>query len=416
MFAQLYRRQSAIARHLSAPYVQERSRYLAHCVAQGYSRVTVLFKSRELLWVARKLSVYGDLRLTLPQIEAAAQEWHEREHSCGRPLNRRWTRLRFIDVARSWLRFLGLLSHSGPPIPFAEYLEAYGRWMAQERGCAPTTIRVQRECIARFLRWYGPRQRPFTALRLADVDAYLAEAVRTGLKRASVRNIAVALRAFCRFGGARGWCSSQLADGIGAPRLYTDEGLPLGVDWPTVQRLLRHTATDRPADVRDLAILMLLAIYGLRASEVVQLQLQDFSWEQDLLRVSRAKGRGFQVFPLVPSVGNAVARYLQEVRPPTAGPQVFLTLLPPLRPVSRSAVYSLTRKHLTEVGARCAHLGPHALRHACATHLLAQGFSLKAIGDHLGHRCTAATRIYAKVDLPGLREVAAFDMGGLSCS
>jgi site-specific recombinase XerD len=54
------------------------------------------------------------------------------------------------------------------------------------------------------------------------------------------------------------------------------------------------------------------------------------------------------------------------------------------------------------------------LRHACAAHLLAERFSLKEIGDHLGHRSAKTTRIYAKVDLPGLREVAAFDLGGLS--
>jgi len=60
-----------------------------------------------------------------------------------------------------------------------------------------------------------------------------------------------------------------------------------------------------------------------------------------------------------------------------------------------------------------AHHGPHALRHACAIHLVAAGFSLKEIGDHLGHRSTEATRVYAKVDLAGLRAVAAMDVGGL---
>ena len=59
------------------------------------------------------------------------------------------------------------------------------------------------------------------------------------------------------------------------------------------------------------------------------------------------------------------------------------------------------------------HHGPHALRHACAGHLVAEGFSLKEVGDHLGHRSAFATRIYAKVDLKGLQEVGNFDLGGL---
>lgn len=62
---------------------------------------------------------------------------------------------------------------------------------------------------------------------------------------------------------------------------------------------------------------------------------------------------------------------------------------------------------------RCPRQGPHALRHACAAHLVAEGLSLKQIGDHLGHRSSSATRTYAKVDLAGLRQVAEFSLEGL---
>jgi site-specific recombinase XerD len=68
---------------------------------------------------------------------------------------------------------------------------------------------------------------------------------------------------------------------------------------------------------------------------------------------------------------------------------------------------------MIDLGIHAPHIGPHSLRHACAAHLVVEGFSIKEIGDHLGHRCSAATRIYAKVDLPSLREVAIFDLGGL---
>jgi site-specific recombinase XerD len=61
----------------------------------------------------------------------------------------------------------------------------------------------------------------------------------------------------------------------------------------------------------------------------------------------------------------------------------------------------------------CSRAGPHALRHACATHLVAEGLSLKEIGDHLGHRSAFATRTYAKVDLAGLRQVADVELGDL---
>jgi integrase/recombinase XerD len=71
------------------------------------------------------------------------------------------------------------------------------------------------------------------------------------------------------------------------------------------------------------------------------------------------------------------------------------------------------RLRLRALNVPLPHHGPHALRHACATHLLAQGLSLKEIGDHLGHQSPETTRIYAKVDLVGLRAVGDFDLEGL---
>ncbi|GFP25698.1 hypothetical protein HKBW3S43_01129 [Candidatus Hakubella thermalkaliphila] len=158
---------------------------------------------------------------------------------------------------------------------------------------------------------------------------------------------------------------------------------------------------------------MLFAIYGLRATEVAKMRLEDIDWEHDLILVSRPKSRGRQIYPLLPTVGNAILRYLQEVRPGCSWREVFLTFSAPLRPISRTGLYSLTQRRMLELGISTPHRGPHALRHACAVHLVEEGLSLKEIGDHLGHRSSSATRIYAKVDLSGLREVAAFDLGGL---
>jgi integrase/recombinase XerD len=165
--------------------------------------------------------------------------------------------------------------------------------------------------------------------------------------------------------------------------------------------------------VRDRAILMLLALYGLRASEVAALRLDYVDWDGDRLHVARAKRRDTQVYPLLPSVGNALLRYLHTTRRPSPHREIFLTLTSPFRPLSRGALYSVVCSRLKALEIPAAHRGPHALRHACAARLVTEGFSLKEIGDHLGHRSSAATRIYAKVDLPHLRAVAAFDLGGL---
>jgi site-specific recombinase XerD len=68
---------------------------------------------------------------------------------------------------------------------------------------------------------------------------------------------------------------------------------------------------------------------------------------------------------------------------------------------------------LVALGVQLPRRGPHSLRHACAAQLLARGFSLKQIGDQLGHRRASTTLLYTKIDLGALREVAELDLGRL---
>jgi len=190
--------------------------------------------------------------------------------------------------------------------------------------------------------------------------------------------------------------------------------LPVGPSWEDVQRLLAATSGDSPSEIRDRAILLLLAVYGLRSAELRGLQLEDLHWEQELLSITRPKQRKKQLYPLSESVGEAILRYLKEVRPRARYREVFLTVQAPIQPLSASGLWHVVGRRLRALGASVRQFGPHSLRHACATRLLAQDFSMKEIGDHLGHQSPETTRVYAKVDLAGLRRVADFDLGGLS--
>jgi site-specific recombinase XerD len=271
-----------------------------------------------------------------------------------------------------------------------------------------------RRSIKHFLRWFAAFDRPLDSVGINDVDAYLAVGNSRGWARVTQCNVVHALRAFLRYGAQQGWCSPRLAPAIRGPRIYALERLPAGPMWADVQRLLTALQTCRSTDIRDRAILMLFAIYGLRASEVATLCLDDINWGRDTLRIARAKRREAQTYPLVCSVGKALIAYLQSFRPATSHREVFLTVVSPYRPLSCSGLYDIVSSRFRALNVQCAHRGPHSLRHACATRLIAEGLSLKEIGDHLGHRSTSSTRVYAKVDLPGLREVAAFDLGDLS--
>ncbi len=178
--------------------------------------------------------------------------------------------------------------------------------------------------------------------------------------------------------------------------------------------MIARLAGDDPATLRDRALLLLLATYGLRSGEVRRLQLEDLDWSQGRLRVVRSKSQRPETLPLTPEVGAAVARYLRHGRPTTTLRTVFLTLRAPARPLSLGALHHVVAHRLAPVVRVPRGRGPHGLRHACARRLVDAGHSFKEIGDHLGHRSPNATGIYAKVDLGALRRVAFDDLGGLA--
>lgn len=293
-------------------------------------------------------------------------------------------------------------------------LEEYCHWALEERGFTTATVQQSRWHLTYFLTWCTSRDRSVADVSIGDIDAYLIAQSRRRWCRRTINSVAKILRMFFHFAAQRSWTRRDLSIAIQAPRIYATEELPAGVDWRDVSRLFAALDANKPKDIRDRAILMLMAIYGLRSSEVAGLRLDHLDWDRDLLRIKRNKRRGTQDYPMLPSLSDALIAYLKNVRHhPSEHREVFLSISPPFRPITTSGLYTMVSERLLVLGVRTAHHGPHCLRHACAMHLVAEGLSLKEIGDHLGHRSTRSTRIYAKVDLAGLREVAAFDLGDL---
>ncbi len=135
--------------------------------------------------------------------------------------------------------------------------------------------------------------------------------------------------------------------------------------------MLADVDTDKPRDIRDRAILLLLAIYGMRSGEVAALRLDQIDWSGRTLRLFRLKRRQPQTYPLVQSVAEGLARYIDTVRPASSCPEVFLCMHAPRRPMKAGSIYNVANRRFTALGLEAAHQGGHALRHACATRLLA---------------------------------------------
>jgi integrase/recombinase XerD len=417
MFEQLFERSHALARQRSGPLVEERRQYLAYLADQGMARNTLRVTACYLLGVARylRLAERPDALIPASEIDQQAGRWARRPlkspHRTGTARAHRC----FRQHATDWLQFLGRLQTPPVPLrPYADQLAAFVAFMTHEQCLAPRTIRFRALTLEGFLGPLSASGLSLQDLTLNHIDQALRDRLTGGVyARTTVRGLADILRAFFRYTQRQGWCRPGLAEAIRGPRVFAQEALPSGPSWPDVQRLLALAAGDAPLQIRDRAILLLLAVYGFRCSEVIRLRLEDFDWEHEQLAVNRTKTHRAQTYPLSRSVGDAVLRYLREVRPRCALREVFLTRRAPIRPVSATTLWRTVACRLRGLGVTLAHYGPHALRHACATHLLDQGLSLKEIGDHLGHRHPDSTRIYTKVDLCGLRQVADVDLGGL---
>jgi integrase/recombinase XerD len=416
MFDKICKSSRAIERHLTSPLVDQRLSYLNYCASRGSSIRTLRNEANYLLAIIDCLDLKTEGFVSPSDIEAAANHWITRPGQYHNRKDSSATKREFITVAKHWLNFLGRLTRLPiEPCPEAGLLEEFVLHLKNERGLSPVTIKRRHLVIEKFLRQACVHHRRLSDLTCSDIhQAISRKTSQSHSIRSTVQVYASDLRTFFRYAEIRGWCAPGLASTIASPRIYRGENLPAGPSWTDVRRLLASTEGDGRAEVRARAILLLLAVYGLRVSEVRRLKLEDIDWHNELLIINRSKQhRRTQTYPLSRTVGEAILRYLKDIRPQCPYREVFISLKAPIRPISRGVIGWLVADRLRALGLPLKHHGPHALRHACATHLLAEGVTLKEIGDHLGHRSSEATSHYAKVDISSLREVADFNLGGL---
>lgn len=407
MFETIACTELALARHRNAPLAEERLRYLWHCAQQGGTRAALRSKAWAILRFAERMSPEDFGHVDASRLhEIACRSTPETTPAAT-------TVATLMNCARPWLKYLEWWHEPTQLIPFASTLDDFVAWMRDERGLTPCTIDQWRRQVATFLRWCGHTDRDLATLQPMDVDAYFVTHGAQRWSRISAGHIAKLLRVFLRHAASTGACSAALAAQVQGHRQYALESLPYALSWDDVRRVIAGANANTERDIRDRAILLLLAVYGLRRGEVAALRLDQIDLVGERLQIWRLKRRQPQVYPLVSSVAQALVRYIDGVRPVVAHAEVFIRTHAPRSPISGGAIYSTVNRRLCALGLQAAHLGPHALRHSCAAKLLADGLSLKEIGDHLGHHSAAATMTYAKIDLASLRQVGDFDLGGL---
>lgn len=294
--------------------------------------------------------------------------------------------------------------------PFADTVPGFFGYLTDERGLRPASVLGYRHHLDRFesyLQRIGVRS--LRELSPAIVSGYIVDRAASGLAKCTVGGSAAVLRVFLRYAHRQGLVPADLSGAVGQPQEYRLSSIPRSISWDDVNRVLAGVDRRTEAGRRDLAILLLMVTYGLRAREVAALSLDDIDWKHDRLKIPERKAGHSTTFPLSAVVGQALLDYVQHGRPDTTDRHVFFRAVAPRAPIGAAAVSSRARHYLLQAGVLVPRPGSHTLRHSTVQRLVDANFDLKTIGDFIGHRSPASTQIYSKVDVEALRQVALGD-------
>lgn len=290
----------------------------------------------------------------------------------------------------------------------------YANYLREVRGFAASTVSSHRYTAQCFLWHLDEAGLALKDIQASHVESYIVKAGKR-LSRASLQHDIGALRGFLRFLAIDGRVPDGLAVQIDTPRLYRLEQLPHALPWGTVRALLRSLDTSSAMGLRDYAMFLLIATYGLRASEVVAITLDDIRWRQGSLRIHQRKTASPLELPLTNEVSSAMVKHLKRTPPPSPYRRIFLRMRAPLGVLKPTAVAEAFQSLVRKSGLSISFQGPHCLRHSLAVHLLKNGTPLKTIGDILGHRTAESTSIYLRLATGDLREVP-LPVPGRECS
>ena len=387
-----------------APYFEP---FAEHLADQGYSQVSYWKKTFLVSEFSRWLSREG---ISVEEISTAHEETflrHRAQHRC--PIA--GSRIALSGVT-SWLEEKGIIecraTTSVETSAVDRVMLEYRSYLHEDRGLAPTTIETYAGYVRRFLKDIsGGAELHLASVHASQIADYIQRNVPQDRTFAAAKDIVTALRSFFRFARYRDYVHTDLAAAVPSVAGWSMASIPRAMPADCVRALLNASKEWRtPAGLRNRAILLLLARLGLRAGEVVRLELGDIDWSEGCLSV-HGKGRVERPLPLPHEVGQAMATYLERGRPEATCRRVFLRSRAPFDGLrSSSDICQVVRRAIGRGGMELASTGSHQLRHALAVDMLRQGAPLTDIGQVLRHRSPDATRRYAKVDLEALREVA----------
>ncbi len=281
-------------------------------------------------------------------------------------------------------------------------IDAFIRFLAVERGLSENYQLSTQRSLGDFAHWCASSKKIDNprAVTLPIISEYLGDRKHAGLSASSIKLMVVALKIFFRFLIAKRIVERDPAEALALPRI--ERYLPETLNELQVEQLLESIDTKAVHGLRDRAIIELLYASGLRISELANARLENFNFEERIVRVT-GKGNKTRLVPVGQKACEALAAYLSVERPklvkPRSGSEIFLSARGSKLTTAR--IWQIVKKH---AGLE-KNVYPHLLRHSFATHLLGNGADLRIIQEMLGHADISTTQVYTHVDQQRLKAV-----------
>jgi site-specific recombinase XerD len=404
-----YERARALVRRATGPLASHLDPFIVSLIEQQYRASVTYIKARHGLaldrWLAKRRVVLPDL--SEAQIERYQNRCRHRRGSIR--IATRQIERKAVAQLLEFLRARSVCPAARVVTTAADDLVAhFAQHLQDQQGLACTTI--ERYCwVARqFLHHrFGRGAVDLRLLRAGDAVAFVKRESQR-LQAPALKCVTNSLRSLLRYAQFRGEVPAALAAAVPAVSAWsTTPALPKAISPEHARCAIDSCDLRTGVGLRDRAVLLLLARLGLRAHEIVALQLGDLNWDRGHIRV-RGKGGREQLLPLPTDVGAAIAAYLHKGRPASHDRHVFLRSQAPIHglTVGSDVIGSIVRSALERARVDAPHRGSHQFRHALAVNMLQHGASLEEIGEVLRHRSPQTTSIYARVDISALRSLA----------
>lgn len=285
-----------------------------------------------------------------------------------------------------------------------ETLEEFFDYLTVEKGLAANTLLAYQRDLKKY--WAFCQKAGYSSweqVTLEEINLFLAELRQKGLNPKSLSRQIVSLRNFHRFLVEEERVPHDPTVNLDSPRPW--KKLPYFLSLEEVDRLLAAPDRSTPLGQRDQAMLDCLYATGLRASELVNLGLQDLNLSAGFLRCL-GKGSKERLVPLGSQALASMKNYLDGTRPSLAkgklSPHVFLSQQG--EKMTRQGFWKILKKYALKVGIG-KKVSPHVLRHSFATHLLERGADLRSVQMMLGHADISTTQIYTHVTQERLKSI-----------